>query len=116
MKLKIRTTRIGSSHYDVKYVKDLKNDKGRRLFGRIWQDKKLIEIDEENSYETTLQALLHESIHGICWEHIIDDDDRELVEPITNGFYAFIMDNPEFIKLILKHAEKVNVKSIKATQ
>jgi hypothetical protein len=103
--LKIKKTRIGSSYYDIKYVKDLKDERGKRLFGRIWQDKKLIEIDRDNCYEMQLQALLHENLHGICWEYAIEDDE-DMVEPISNGLFAFIMDNSELIKLILKHAEE----------
>ena len=104
---RIEHSRIGSSYYRVIYVDDLRNEKGKRLFGRIWQDKKIIEIDRGCSYETMLQALLHENLHGIFWEHAIDDDE-DLVEPTSNGLFAFIMDNPKFIKLILKHAEEIN--------
>lgn len=103
---KIKKIRIGSSHYNVIYVDDLRDEKGKRLFGRIWQDKKIIEIDRGCCYETQLQALLHEDLHGICWEQAIDDDE-DLVEPISNGLFAFIMDNSEFIKLILEYAEEI---------
>ena len=103
---KIKKVRIGSGYYDVGYVDNLKNEKGRVLFGRIWQATHKIEIDKGTSYQRQLQALLHESTHGICWEHAIDDDEL-MVEPMSNGFYAFIIDNPEFIKLILKYAEEI---------
>ena len=95
---------IGSSYYRVLYVDDLKDEKGKRLFGRIWQDKKIIEINKGCSYETQLQALLHENLHGICWEYVIDDDE-DLVEPMSNGFYAFIINNSEFIREILRYAK-----------
>ena len=104
----IKKIKIGSSWYDVKYVNNLKDGKGKLLFGRIWQDTHIIEIDKKNSYQRTLQALLHESIHGICWEYIIEEDeDSGLVEPISNGLYAFIIDNPGLVKEILKHAERI---------
>jgi len=103
---KIKKSKIGSSWYDVEYVDDLKNEQDKRLFGRIWQDKKIIRIDKGCSYETQLQALLHENIHGICWEYAIDDDE-ELVLPISNGIFAFIINNPEFIREILKYTEKI---------
>jgi len=107
---KIKHSRIGSSYYNVMYVDNLRNEKDKRLFGRIWQDKKLIEIDKGCSYETQLQALLHESLHGICWEQAIDDDE-DLVEPMSNGLFAFIMNNSEFIKLISKYANNVSLRN-----
>ena len=103
-------SRIGSSHYDIKYVTNLKNEKGQRLFGRIWQDKKIIEIDKDSSYETQLQAILHENLHGIFWEYALDDDE-ELVEPLSNGWFAFIINNPKFIREILCFAEKRETRS-----
>ena len=42
----------------------------------------------------------------VIWEYSIDDGE-DIVTPIANAFYAFIIDNPEFIKLILKYAEEL---------
>jgi len=103
---KIKKLKIGSSWYDVKYVDDLKNERGKPLFGRIWQTTHLVEIDKNTSYQRKLQALTHESTHGICWEYAIDDEE-DLVEPMSNGFYAFIVSNPELIRAILKCAEEL---------
>jgi len=100
-KLNIKNSRIGSSHYEVKYVDDLKDEHGNLLYGRIWQNSKVIKIDKNSCYETQLQALLHEDLHGIFWEYALEDDEH-LVEPLSNGLFAFIVNNPKLIKLILK--------------
>ena len=104
----IKSSRIGGSHYDIKYVNNLKNEKGKRLFGTIFQVDKIIKIDKGSSYETQLQALLHEDLHGIFWEYAIDDEE-DLVEPLSNGLFAFIINNGEFIKEILRYGEENNV-------
>ena len=105
MKLNIKNSRIGSSHYEVKYVDDLKDERGKLLYGRIWQSSKIIKIDKNCCYETQLQALLHENVHGICWEYSIEDDE-DMVEPFSNGLYAFIINNPKLIKLIVSQAKR----------
>ena len=103
--MRIKSSTIGGSRYKIKYVKDLKNENGKLLFGRICQISKIIEINEDLSEETQRQALLHEDLHGVMWEYAIDDDE-ELVEPLSNGLFALIINNAEFIKLILKHGGK----------
>ena len=103
---KIKKIKIGSSWYDVEYVNGLKDEQNRELFGRIFQGLRLIKISKKCSYQTMLQTLQHEGTHGIVWEYGIDDAE-ELVEPISNGFFAFIIDNPELVREILRHAEKI---------
>ena len=108
---KVKKVKIGSSYYDVEYVDDLRDENNRVLFGRIIQALRLIKINKGVcSYQNMLQAIHHEGTHGIMWEYVIEnavEDEEDLVEPISNGFYAFIIDNPEFIREILKHAEEI---------
>lgn len=103
MKLpKIKKLKIGSSWYDIEYVNDLRNEGNKVLFGRIYQASRKIKINKGIcSYQSMLQVLHHESTHGIMWEYAIDDVE-DLVEPMSNGFYAFLINNPKLIKLILK--------------
>lgn len=105
MKLNIKKTRVGSSFYDVEYVKKLKGSNDVELSGRIWEQIRLIKIVDTESYQKQLQTLLHENVHAMCWEYAVKVAEEEnIVEPLTNAFFAFIMDNPKFIKLILKFA------------
>ena len=106
MKLNIKKCKIGSSYYDVKYVDELKGENGRDLSGRIWETIRLIKIDGTESYQKQLQTLLHEDLHGILWEYGIKDIE-EVVEPLSNGFYALMIDNPRYIQKILDYAKEL---------
>lgn len=48
----------------------------------------------------------------MCWEYVVKvSEDENIVEPMTNAFFTFIIDNPKFIQKILdfaKTAKKVN--------
>jgi len=103
---KIKQLKIGSTYYDVEYVDDLRDEKNRILFGRIYESYRLIRINKNCSYQNMLQTLQHEGEHGIMWEYGINDKEK-LVTPLSNGHYAFIIDNPEFIRQILKYAGRM---------
>lgn len=102
---KIKKLKIGSSWYDIEYVDDLRNENNKVLFGRIYQASRKIKINKGIcSYQSMLQVLHHESTHGIMWEYAIDDVE-DLVEPMSNGNYSFIIDNSKFVREILRCAE-----------
>ena len=99
---------IGSSYYDVKYVDSIKDEYGKALSGRIWLAKHLIAIDKNVSYQAMLQVIHHEATHGIMWEYAIEDvKDLDLVTPISNGMYAFIINNPEYVREVLRYTERI---------
>ena len=105
---KIKKIEIGSSLYDIEYVNGIRDDYGKALGGRIWLAHHLVKIDRNASYQTMLQVIHHEATHGIMWEYAIEDTkDSDLVTPISNGMYAFIINNPEFIREVLKYTERI---------
>ena len=103
---KIKRIKIGSTYYDVKYVDDLRDERGQMLFGRIYESYHLIKVNTNCSYQNMLQTLRHEGEHGIMWEYGVNDKER-LVTLLSNGHYAFMIDNPELIREILKHTERM---------
>ena len=104
---KIKKVKIGSSWYDVEYVDDLRDEDNRVLLGRIYRSLRKIRINKGTcSYQSMLQTLHHEGTHGVMWEYAIDDVE-DLVEPMSNGFYAFIINNSKLIREILKCAEEI---------
>jgi len=105
---KIKKIEIGSSLYDIEYVDGIRDDYGKALGGRIWLAHHLVKVDRNASYQTMLQVIHHEATHGIMWEYAIEDTkDSDLVTPISNGMYAFIINNPEFIREVLKYTERI---------
>lgn len=105
-KLKIKRSKIGSSWYDIEYLNEIKDEKGNILSGRIFETSRKILIDQTESYQKQLQTLFHEDLHGICWEWGINDIEN-MIKVLSNGLYTFIIDNPKFIREILKHTEEI---------
>jgi hypothetical protein len=108
MNLNIKKTRVGSGFYDVEYVDELIGDRGDALSGRIWQAQHLIRILNTESYQNQLQTLLHENLHAMCWEYVVKvEEDEEIIAPLANAFFAFVIDNPKFIQRILDYTKKL---------
>jgi len=104
MELDIKKSKILGSYYDVEYVEDLRDpDDGHRISGRIIEADKLIKIEKSLGLQNKLQTLMHEDIHGLCWEYAVDDPEK-YVRVFSSGLFALIVDNPEFIKKILEFA------------
>jgi len=106
MKLNIKKQKIGGNYYSVEYVEHLQDGKGVDLSGRILEINHKIKICTDGDLQNQLQALLHEDVHGFCWEYSIKDIE-DLVLPISNAFFALIIDNPKFIQKILDFAKKI---------
>lgn len=108
MKLDIKKVKILGSFYDIEYVDNLRDEvDGHKISGRIIEVDKVIKIEKSLSLQNKLQILLHEDIHGLCWEYIIDDPEK-VVGQMTSGIFALIVDNPRFIEKILKFAKLYN--------
>ena len=106
MSFDIKKQKIGGSYYYVRYVEDLKSpDDNRKLDGHITDSDHTIKIESSLDGQSTLQSILHEDMHAICWQYKIENEEKFIVQ-ITNGIFALIVDNPEFIKKILEFASK----------
>jgi len=62
---KFEKIRIVSSNYKITYHDIVRDDDGKLLEGRILEAQKEILIDKNLDYQTILQVILHEVIHGI---------------------------------------------------
>ena len=94
---KFEKIRIVSSNYKITYHDVVRDDDGKLLEGRILEAQKEILIDKNLDYQTTLQVILHEVMHGIKWEMCFDIKDENINTQLTTGVTCFIRDNPEFI-------------------
>jgi len=106
MQNKIKKIRTGSNFYKVEYVKELKDEQGTSLLGRLYPDNQLIIINESLPIFTQNRALHHEATHGISYEYNFGWREAK-VNMISKAFHAFIIDNAEFIRQILKYGGKV---------
>jgi hypothetical protein len=58
--------KIGWQIYTITWLDEVKDDKGKRLYGQIIDDECTIQMeDKESSLERKKETLLHEIIHGI---------------------------------------------------
>ena len=103
---KIRTIRTGSAFYKVEYVKDLKGEDAVPLLGRTWLDRGLIRINNTLPFVTQIKTLHHEASHAIFYEYGFSWNEKK-VDLFSKAFYAFILNNSEFIRQILKYGGKV---------
>ena len=104
---KITKVKIGSSFYVVEYEKDLIDEEDNKtLLGRMFPDGQLIIINKSLPIFTQYRALHHESTHGISYEYNFNWNENK-VNICSKAFLAFIIDNPEFIREILKHAGRL---------
>ena len=96
--------KINSSILEVKYVKNLRDDGGEEMLGTHYHNMKEMQINSAYPLQTQRQTLLHESIHAIFSEYGLKDekDCMEFIEPLSNALYAFLIDNKEFIKEIIR--------------
>jgi hypothetical protein len=94
---KFEKIRIVSSNFKITYHDVVRDEDGKLLEGQIVEAKKEILIDKNLDYQTTLQVILHEAMHGIKWEMCFDIKDENINTQLTTGVTCFIRDNPEFI-------------------
>ena len=112
MQNKITKIKTGSSFYSVEYMSDLRSETDKILLGQTDLDNEIIEISTDFPYFVQLKTLHHEGTHAIFAEYdLYGSDDKDVreneVASFSRAFLTFIIDNPEFIRQILKYAEKM---------
>ena len=112
MRKQITKINAGSSFYSVNYMEDLRSETDKILLGQTDLDNEIIEISTDFPYFVQLKTLHHEGTHAIFAEYDLygseDKDVRENeVASFSRAFLTFIIDNPEFIRQILRYAEKM---------
>ena len=100
--------KIGGTTYKVVVVEDLCDPiNNAKLNGRItWTDSK-IRVCSKIKKQKRNQVLIHEAVHGILDDYYIEDENEGVVVKLANGMYAFIVDNADFIKDLIKHDQKL---------
>jgi len=110
--MKITKIKTGSSFYSVEYMSDLRSVTDKILMGQTDLDNEIIEISTDFPYFVQLKVLHHEGTHTLFDEYdLYGSDDKDVreneVASFSRAFLTFIIDNPEFIRQILRYAEKM---------
>ena len=112
MQNKITKIRAGSSFYSVKYMKELRNERDKIILGQTDLDNEIIDINTDFPLFIQLKVLHHEGTHTVFAEYdLYSSDDKDAreneVASFSRAFLTFIIDNPEFIRQILKYAGRM---------
>ncbi len=97
---KTKKLKINSTTYIIKKYKRIIEQGNVVLHGDIKHDMQYIRIATEYPLPKQLVTLLHEAFHGIDEEYGLELDE-DLIDRIAKAFYAFMLDNKEFIKEII---------------
>ena len=92
---------IGGVIFKVSFVDDLRDETGRRVNGLISTDQCKIDVATDIVKQKQDSVLIHEALHGIHTHYDVEGGEH-IVTKIANGMYAFIVENPEFIKEMIK--------------
>ncbi len=102
--------KIGGKILKVVYDDDLRAEDGKRVNGTLHAEKRQISVATDIDPIMQKEVIIHESLHAIV-EYFNVGDDESVTVRIANGIKAWIIDNPEFIKGIIKDDEKERRKS-----
>ena len=95
------TIRLGAFTYDLIFVEDLRDGEDDDIFGRITFSQSLIEIKAGMSREQTIQALLHECLHGLLVQMGNPPHTTEgTVDALSYSLIGFLVDNPSIMEMI----------------
>ncbi len=99
--------KIGGIVFKINFVDDLRDESGKRVNGIIKTDQCTIDVATDITEQKQHSVIFHEALHGIHTHYDVDGGEH-IVTKIANGLYAFIVDNPVFIREFIKHNEKLN--------
>ncbi len=94
--------KVGCLEYKVEYTsKKIYHDDGQKL-GDCHFDNNLIRVWTKQGKFNQYLTLFHEITHAILSERDLDKiNTEEVVEPLSKGIMAFIIDNKELIMEVL---------------
>lgn len=107
-KLPRRPKKIKINESEYKVISRSK-EWGKKQFGQITYDKKLIEIAEGQNPEEYLDTVIHEVMHGIIEEYDVEMDRRKeekFVTQISNYLTDVLKKNPKLVEWLSHQSQK----------
>jgi Zn-dependent peptidase ImmA (M78 family) len=92
--------KIGGIVFTVVYETDIKNSKGRTLYGDISYQTAVIRINSDTDENVQKVTIIHEAIHGILNHAGITKHGEKVIEIIANGIHQVLIDNPDLLKTL----------------
>jgi len=96
----VKKIKVCGSVFDVKYVSDIVGNDNSPLWGEIQYDEMVIKIDKDLHIRQQTKSLLHEIVHAISSEHMLDWNEKMVIK-MTNIFQGILIDNKQFFKDVL---------------
>jgi hypothetical protein len=97
------SVKIGGIDYSIERVRDLRDEDGKKLDGRITYNATHIKIDSDTSDQAFVQILWHEILHGIETQAGRCGEVKEpTIDALAFGIIQVMRDNPQLVKLITK--------------
>jgi hypothetical protein len=90
------SVKVGAKTYTVRRVNYPVVVNGRECYGSIdYGRQEILVRDDEFSEQTAVNTFLHELVHAIAHERMIDwgDQTEEYTESLAKGLHALIIDN-----------------------
>ena len=108
MKKITRQIKIGPYMFEVKHVPDLRDEDGKKLYGRHDGTYKVIEISSRQCEDMKRETVIHECLHAII--DVTGLDVKGLEESYVTAMSPVIMswmrDNKKMVKWILNEDTK----------
>lgn len=109
----IESVKLGSVPYTiVRGHPVVSNEDDKVLWGEFLQGKQVIKVDSELKPEMQRVVLLHEIIHGLLMHCGLSDHLEEIPERLGYALDAFLVDNPDFVKLYQETVSRSGLVSI----
>lgn len=105
-----KSIKIGGLVYQIKRVKDLKNDKGESLWGQFSPPDGAIYLDSKlPDNRQAVDTLVHEILHGIFAAyklHASTRDEERIVSCVARGLLEVFSNNPKLVSFIQEEVRK----------
>lgn len=105
--LKLSKIKIGHIQYDITHEESLIGEDGEQLYGLILYQEQKIKLRKGLKPDREIEVLLHEIIHGISSENLLDLDEKT-VNTLGNGLAQVLIDSPTLLDYIRQKKRRID--------
>lgn len=103
--------------YDVHFETELKNADGQAMYGMVFHQHLLIEVEDNQARLQKIQAILHEALHGLFHQtgHYDIEEEERIVQMLGCQLPKFLRDNPQLVALLLDDGSRSDYPKVSMT-